>query len=111
MEQSRKLKLISQNFLVHLVNGDGQFVVLNVSGTNQESSIHIEVRLMRKLISECVGCCSLPCLGMTCPNVDIPVFYCDVCNQEIDSSDGVYEVEGKDLCLECLKNKFEKEYE
>lgn len=66
---------------------------------------------MKKFISECVGCCSLPCLGKTCPNTNIPVFYCDICNQEIDSTDGVYEVDEKDLCLECLKNKFRKEYE
>lgn len=65
---------------------------------------------MKRFISECVGCL-LPCPGKICPNANIPVFYCDVCNQEIDSSEGVYEVEGKDLCLECLKARFEKEDE
>jgi len=46
-----------------------------------------------------------PCRGSSCPNRDVPVYYCDKCGEELEE---VYEVDGEELCEECLKEKFLK---
>jgi hypothetical protein len=53
--------------------------------------------------SECVGCTSLGlhCIGEHCPNRNVPHYYCDECGEE----DTLYEYEGEELCIECIKNK------
>ena len=63
---------------------------------------------MKKLIDECVGCTSmgLSCMGITCPNRNIPVYYCDECGEEMEE---VYEVYGEELCEECLKDMFRRD--
>ena len=57
--------------------------------------------------NQCCGCAteSYPCLGGACPNVRVPVHYCDQCDCELDD---VYEVDGEELCEDCLKNMFIK---
>lgn len=62
---------------------------------------------MIEIEDECVGCkdMGLPCLGAGCPNKKVPHFYCDECE---DERDFLYEFEGKQLCDDCLLNKFEK---
>lgn len=63
---------------------------------------------MLKYEDDCVGCTAsgLPCLGKCCPRRNIPVYYCDECEEEIEGE--VYEVDGEDLCEHCLKNRFRK---
>ena len=60
---------------------------------------------MLKKENQCCSC-GLPCLGSTCPNQNVPVYYCDHCGEELDE---VYEVDGEDLCEVCLKKLFVKE--
>lgn len=58
----------------------------------------------------CCNCATegYPCMGRSCPNVDVPVYYCDVCHGELDPDD-MYEANGKDLCPDCLMEMFKKE--
>lgn len=64
---------------------------------------------MKKIVNMCRGCAtdSYPCRGLLCPNQRVPVYYCDKCGCEID--DDVFDVDGEDLCEDCLKEKFRKE--
>ena len=57
---------------------------------------------------ECVSC-GLPCLGTSCPNQNVPHFYCDKCNEEVMSED-LYEYEDKDVCKHCLLELVPKAY-
>jgi hypothetical protein len=57
-------------------------------------------------------CCSCavpgyPCLGSACPRTHVEVHYCDKCESELDE---IYEIDGEELCEECLKEMFRKEY-
>ena len=55
--------------------------------------------------SGCVGC-GLPCWGVACPHYKVFVLECDRCHSEVDE---LYEVDGEDLCEDCLKDEFRKE--
>lgn len=46
-----------------------------------------------------------PCEGSSCPNRNVEVHYCDKCGYELDD---IYEVDGEELCEDCLKEKFLK---
>lgn len=63
---------------------------------------------MTKYENHCCDCAvpGYPCLGSACPFINVPVSYCDKCKCEIDGD--VYEVDGYDLCEECLKDKYRK---
>lgn len=63
---------------------------------------------MIKIENHCLGCTTsgMHCIGIGCPNRSVEVCYCDKCGEEIGE---VYEVDGEDLCEECLKDKFRKE--
>lgn len=67
---------------------------------------------MLKIENHCCDCAvpGYPCLGKNCPNTRVTVYYCDKCECEIDC-DEVYEVDGQDLCEECLKEMFKKDLE
>ena len=60
---------------------------------------------MKKLESNCVGCTDLGlhCLGDSCPNANVVRYYCDECGCE----DKLYHYDGKELCQDCLLEKFE----
>lgn len=66
---------------------------------------------MVKIENHCCGCAteSYPCLGDRCPLRKVAVTYCDHCKEEIDAEE-VYSVDGEDLCEECLKKQFKKEW-
>lgn len=55
---------------------------------------------MCKYENECV-CCDLPCMGTSCPNLNVPHYYCDDCGEE----DTLYEFDGEELCINCIKNR------
>ena len=59
---------------------------------------------MVKIEDHCVDC-GLPCLGSSCPNRNVTQYYCDKCGEEI-SCDEIYDVDGEELCEECLKEMF-----
>ena len=63
---------------------------------------------MRKLMNMCCDCAvpAYPCLGSSCPNRNVPVYFCDKCDCEIDSD--IYEVDGEELCEDCLKDMFRR---
>lgn len=58
---------------------------------------------MREIEDRCVGCPT--CVGSTCKNVNVPVYYCDECGEELDP-DEIYRVGSEDLCEDCLKDMF-----
>ena len=62
---------------------------------------------MIKYENQCIGCTSmgLPCMGSTCPNRKVPYYYCDKCDEELDE---IFEVDGEELCEECLKDMFRR---
>lgn len=63
---------------------------------------------MMQIEDRCCGCATeaFHCLGSSCPNRNTEIYYCDKCGDEIE---GVYEVDGEDLCEACLKEMFKKE--
>ena len=60
---------------------------------------------MVKTESGCVDC-GLPCIGISCPYFRVLVLRCDRCHSEVDE---LYEVDGEDLCEDCLKKEFRKD--
>ena len=58
--------------------------------------------------NRCCDCAvpGYPCRGNACPNRNVEVHYCDKCGEEIDE---IYEVDGEELCEECLKERFRKD--
>ena len=61
---------------------------------------------MVKYENECVGCPpEMGCLGDACPNRKVPRYYCDKCDAEMDE---IYDVDGEELCEDCLKKRFLK---
>ena len=62
---------------------------------------------MIKYENLCCDCATenYPCRGALCPLRKVPVHYCDECEEELDE---VYEVDGEELCEECLKEMFRK---
>ena len=46
-----------------------------------------------------------PCLGSSCPNRNVPVYYCDKCGDELED---IYDLDGEELCEECLKEMFRR---
>lgn len=62
---------------------------------------------MEKIVNECVGCPpELGCLGNSCPNRNILVHECDKCHEYIEEE--VFEVDGEEVCEDCLKKMFFK---
>ena len=65
---------------------------------------------MVKIENQCCDCANgtgLHCLGSACPNRRVEIWYCDECGEEIEGD--LYEVDGDDLCENCLKSKFRKD--
>lgn len=59
---------------------------------------------MTTTVSGCVGC-GFPRRGHACPNFEIDITECDDCGDECEE---VYEVDGDELCLACLKARFRR---
>jgi hypothetical protein len=62
---------------------------------------------MKKIENRCCDCATpgYPCLGRACPLTRVEVYYCDKCGDELEE---IYEVDGDDLCEECLKERFRR---
>lgn len=66
---------------------------------------------MVKIESHCVGCTDLgmPCIGSSCSNRAVEVYYCDKCDPDCDYPlDDIYAVDDVILCEDCLKEKFRR---
>lgn len=65
---------------------------------------------MVKVENGCVGCTDLGlhCIGSHCRNRRVEVHYCDRCGYDIPDGE-IYEVDGEELCEDCLKEMFRKE--
>lgn len=64
-----------------------------------------------RLENHCCDCATpnYPCRGASCPNRRVPVHYCDKCDPKAQYPlEEVYEVDGKELCEDCLKEMFLK---
>lgn len=67
---------------------------------------------MLKIENQCCHCAvpGYPCRGSACELRHVKVFFCDKCDPKCDDPlEDVYEVDGKDLCEDCLKKLFIKE--
>lgn len=60
--------------------------------------------MAKEIINECVDC-GLPCLGDSCPKMNVVQFRCDDCGDLADP-DELYMFEDEMLCAECLLNRF-----
>jgi hypothetical protein len=59
---------------------------------------------MKLIENECVGCPpGVPCLGSSCPNRNVPHYYCDECHEEAT----LYEFNGLELCLDCIAKRLD----
>jgi hypothetical protein len=58
---------------------------------------------MVKYENQCVGCET--CIGSSCKYLRVPVHYCDKCKWELDE---VFDVDGQELCEDCLKDMFRR---
>lgn len=57
--------------------------------------------------NQCCDCATdgYPCLGNLCSLRRVEVHYCDQCGDELDD---IYDVDGEELCEECLKEMFRR---
>lgn len=55
--------------------------------------------------NRCVGCSDgLRCQGSICPNRNVKVYVCDACDEDAT----LYEFEGEQLCIDCIKERLER---
>ncbi len=57
---------------------------------------------MIKYENHCCDCAvpGYPCMGSFCPYINVPVYYCDSCNNDIYAE---YEIDGGHYCEDCTK--------
>lgn len=62
---------------------------------------------MVRIENHCCDCATpgYPCLGRECSLRNVEVHYCDNCGEELDE---IYDVDGDELCEECLKERFRR---
>lgn len=54
---------------------------------------------MIKYENDCVGCPpEMGCLGSSCPNRNVPYYYCDRCGEEVDA---YFDINGEMICDDC----------
>lgn len=63
---------------------------------------------MKKYENHCCHCATpgYPCRGSHCSLRRFAVYYCDNCDSELGE---IFEVDGVELCEDCLKDKFRRE--
>ena len=58
---------------------------------------------MLKHVDECVGCPpEKGCLGSACPNRNVPRWFCDECENEVERAELIV-FNGKQLCYDFLE--------
>ena len=66
---------------------------------------------MVRIENHCCDCAvpAYPCRGDLCPLTRVAVYYCDKCDPKCDTPlEEVYEVDGEELCEDCLKDLFRR---
>jgi hypothetical protein len=66
---------------------------------------------LTKIENHCCSCATpgYPCLGNACSLINVELHYCDKCDPKCESPlDEIYDVDGEELCEECLKEKFRR---
>ena len=65
---------------------------------------------MIKIVDMCCDCAvpGYPCLGSSCPRRNVEVHCCDICGEQFGDTvpSDIYDVDGEEICEECLKEKF-----
>lgn len=61
---------------------------------------------MFKYENECCDCQApgYPCLGVLCPRLKVPHYYCDSCGEETQ----LYELDEFELCIDCVEKRLVK---
>lgn len=64
-------------------------------------------------VNECCGCAvpAYPCLGDACHLRHTPKYICDWCGTDELDPDEIEDVDGDDVCLECIAKMEENEDE
>lgn len=63
---------------------------------------------MIKTENECVQCPDgLPCIGSTCPCLNVSRVYCDKCHDEISGDNEVYFINDGHYCEDCANEYIE----
>lgn len=57
---------------------------------------------MIKYENHCCSCAvpGYPCMGNSCPNVNVPVVYCDCCDDDVHAE---YDIDGGHYCGDCAE--------
>lgn len=65
---------------------------------------------MIKYENHCCDCAvpGYPCIGNSCPCVNVSVAYCDECN---DDTQAQYDINGEHYCEECAKKYLREVFE
>ena len=65
---------------------------------------------MIKYENHCCDCAvpGYPCIGSSCPYVNVPVAYCDTCNNDIYAE---YNIEGEHYCKKHAKEYLKEVFE
>ena len=63
---------------------------------------------MLRIENHCCNCAvpGYPCIGSACDYRHVEVHYCDKCGEELEE---IYDVDGEELCEECLKEMFRRD--
>ena len=59
--------------------------------------------------NHCCDCAvpGYPCEGSSCPYIDVPVYYCDICGY---STPAEYDIEGGHYCKECVNKYLDEDF-
>lgn len=65
---------------------------------------------MVRIENHCCDCAvpGYPCQGALCSLRRVEVHYCDSCKGELSEDEDIYDVDGEELCEDCLKNMFRR---
>ena len=65
---------------------------------------------MIKYENHCCGCAvpGYPCIGNSCPYIDVPVAYCDICDSDIRAK---YIIKKEYYCEDCTKEYLKEIFE
>ena len=60
--------------------------------------------------NHCCGCAvpAYPCIGDSCQYMNVPVYYCDFCDDDIYAK---YDIDGEHYCEDCAKNYLKESFE
>ena len=65
--------------------------------------------MAKRYEDECCDCAvpGYPCLGSSCPNRNVPHYFCDACEDEFDPEELYYDdVTDEELCATCFLKRY-----